>query len=81
MVGNSDKLSPSFLPLNRTLSGIKHGSTPYLDKKEDNLQRRRGGEGGKWKHRKYNPDRLCTMDYDTGLYSGDCEEKKKRDII
>ena len=30
---------------------------------------------GKWKHIKYNPDRLCTMNYDTGLYSAMCKEK------
>ena len=26
-------------------------------------------------NRKQNPDRLCTMHYDTGLYSASCEEK------
>ena len=30
---------------------------------------------GKWKHRKQNPDRLCTMHYDTGLYSAGCKEQ------
>ena len=30
---------------------------------------------GKQKHRKYNPDRLFTMHYDTGLYSAGCKEK------
>ena len=32
----------SFLRLNRTLCGIKHGSTPYLEKKKKIVQRRRG---------------------------------------
>ena len=30
---------------------------------------------GKKKHIKYNPDRLCTMHYDTGLYSAGCEDR------
>ena len=30
---------------------------------------------GKWKHREQNPDRLCSMHYDTGLYSASWEEK------
>ena len=32
----------SFLQLNKTLCGIKHGSTPYLEKKKIIGQRRRG---------------------------------------
>ena len=30
---------------------------------------------GKWKHKNKNSVRLCTMHYDTGLYSDGCEEK------
>ena len=30
---------------------------------------------GKWKHRKQNPDYLCTMHYKTGLYPAGCEDK------
>ena len=41
MLGNSQmisslSLSPSILWLSRTLCGIKHGSTPYSEKKENN---------------------------------------------
>ena len=30
---------------------------------------------GKWKQRKQNPNRLCTMHYNTGLYYACCKEK------
>ena len=30
---------------------------------------------GKWKRRKQNPDWMCTMRYDNGLYSAGWEEK------
>jgi len=36
------QLSPVFLWLNRTLCGIKQGSTPYFKKKKIIVQRRRG---------------------------------------
>ena len=65
---------------------IKHGSTPYMEKKENNSAEKEGflnaslpppssQKQGKWNHRKQNPDRLCTNHYDTSLCSAGCEEK------
>ena len=77
--GSSEQLGSNatlsrFLQLNRVLCGIKHDSTPYLEKKENNSAEKEGflyasfpppscQKQGKWKHRKQNPDRLCTMHY------------------
>ena len=61
------QLSPSFLWLNRTLCGIKHGSTSYLEKMKNNSAEKEGFP--------YAPDRLCSMHYDTGSYSAGCKEK------